>query len=350
MERFIGLDTHSASCTFAVVGPSGKRLQSQVVETNGKALVEFVKTVPRKRRLCMEEGTQSQWLHEILSPHVDEIVVAGVGRSRGNKSDCSDAFGLAEALRVGSIKTRVFKGGRELQKLRELARVYQMVTGDVTRAQSRLKSVYRSRGIQTPGARVYGTREREVWIARLDPARAAAARTLYAQYDAGVGIKKACQQELLAEAGKHAMWRLLRTAPGFGPLRAAQLLPVVVTPHRFRTSRQFWSYCGFGVVMRSSSDWVKQQRGWVRAEVSRTRGLNRNYNSILKNIFKGAATTVINQLRESALAQDYRRQLDAGTKPNLAKLTLARRIAATVLAMWKHEEVYDPNRSARTTA
>jgi hypothetical protein len=28
----------------------------------------------------------------------------------------------------------------------------------------------------------------------------------------------------------------------------------------------------------------------------------------------------------------------------MAKLTLARRIAATALAMWKNEEVYDPER------
>ncbi len=26
-----------------------------------------------------------------------------------------------------------------------------------------------------------------------------------------------------------------------------------MTPHRFRTKRQFWSYCGLGIVTRSSS-------------------------------------------------------------------------------------------------
>ena len=103
--------------------------------------------------------------------------------------------------------------------------------------------------------------------------------------------------------------------------------------------------------MRSSSDWVQAPDGqWVKADLHRTRGLNKNHNRILKTVFKGAATTVINQRRDSVFAQDYRRQLDAGTKPNLAKLTVARRIAATSLAMWKHEEVYDPDRSARTTA
>ena len=38
MDRYIGLDAHASSCTLAVVGPSGKRLSSYVVETNARAL------------------------------------------------------------------------------------------------------------------------------------------------------------------------------------------------------------------------------------------------------------------------------------------------------------------------
>ena len=40
MDRYIGLDAHASSCTLAVVGPSGKRLGSHVVETNARALIE----------------------------------------------------------------------------------------------------------------------------------------------------------------------------------------------------------------------------------------------------------------------------------------------------------------------
>ena len=36
-----------------------------------------------RKRLSLEEGTQSAWLHEILSPHVDELVVANVSDRRG---------------------------------------------------------------------------------------------------------------------------------------------------------------------------------------------------------------------------------------------------------------------------
>jgi transposase len=114
---------------------------------------------------------------------------------------------------------------------------------------------------------------------------------------------------------------------------------------RFRTKRQFWSYCGLGIVMRSSSDWVrKPDGGWTRAEVQQTRGLNKSHNHTLKTLFKGAATTVITQLETDPLHQDYQRLITAGTKPNLAKLTIARKLAAIALSMWKSKEKYDPTK------
>ena len=118
MDRYIGLDVHASSCTLAVVGPSGKRLGTQVVETNARALIEVLRGIPKRRHLCMEEGTLSGWLHEVLEPHVEELVVTGVGKkSRGPKSDKQDAFELAEQLRIGSIETRVYKGRGHLRNL-----------------------------------------------------------------------------------------------------------------------------------------------------------------------------------------------------------------------------------------
>jgi hypothetical protein len=102
MERYIGLDDHSTSCTLAVLSPNGKRLASQVVETNGRALVNFIQAIPQDRYLCMEEGTRSSWLYELLCPHVHELVVLGAAQKRsGQKSDKLDAFGMAEKIRVG---------------------------------------------------------------------------------------------------------------------------------------------------------------------------------------------------------------------------------------------------------
>lgn len=345
MERYLGLDAHGSSCTFAVVGPSGRKLRQDVVETNGTALVRYVRSIPGRKHLCLEEGTSSAWLYEVLSPHVEEIVVAGLTeRRRGQKNDALDAFQWAEELRTRTIKTPVFKAPRQFSRLRELSRLHSMLVRDVVRVQGRLKAMYRARGIPTPGASVYGASGREAWRAKLPLSCRWATEKLYEEYDSLRALRQEAERELVGEARRHPISKILVTAPGMGPIRVAQLLPIVVTPHRFRTRSQFWAYCGLAIVMRSSSDWVRSKSGeWVRAQVQQTRGLNRNHNSRLKGIFKGAATTIVTQLTSDPLHEHYLRLTSAGSKPNLAKLTIARRVAAIVLRMWKDEKEYDPN-------
>ena len=292
----------------------------------------------------VEEGTQSAWLHEILSPHVDELVVVGVTQSRGAKSDAKDALGLTQALRLGAIETAVFKAPSRFAQLRALATSYDQITRDVTRTQTRIKALFRARGLSTQGRSVYRPSQREQWLKKLPEPYRASAELLGQELDAQRQLKRDAEKQLLAESHRHPISKTLETCPGFGPIRAALSIPVVATPNRFRTARQFWSYSGLGIVMRSSADWVKRSDGWVRAETAKTRGLNRCFNRTLEYAFKGAATTVITKLPGSPLQQRYAKLLEAGTKPNLAKLTLARTIAATFLSMWKHEETYDPAR------
>ncbi len=345
MERYIGLDAHGASSTFGVIGPSGRKLRQDVVETNGAALVQYVRNIPGRKHLCLEEGTHSAWLYEILSPHVEEIVVVGIGKSRGQKSDVLDAFQRAEDLRTGTIKTHVFKAPRRFSRLRELSRVHSMLVGDVVRVQNRLKVMYRARGVSTPGKQVYQPQGREGWLKKLPVPCRWATEKLHEEYDRLLDLKQETEKELVAESRKHRISKVLATAPGIGPIRVAQLLPIVVTPHRFRSRSQFWAYCGLGIVMRSSSDWVQTPAGqWVRAQIQQTRGLNRNHNSRLKSIFKGAATTIITHLNSNPLNEHYLQLISAGTKPNLAKLTIARQVAAIVLRMWKDEKEYDPSK------
>ena len=346
MERYIGLDVHAASCTVAVISETGRKLRDFPVETNGQALVEAVRTIPGRKHLVFEEGLQSAWLYETLRPHVEELVVAGITESRGPKSDKRDAYGLAEKLRVGNLGKSVFKAPREFTRMRELSRIHMTLVGDVVRAQSRIKSLYRSRGVRVSGENVYGMRRRDAWQQQLPSSAQARATRLYSHLDFLLAQKDAAETDLLREAKKHPIVRILETAPGIGPIRAARIVPIVVTPHRFRTKRQFWSYCGLGIVTRSSSDWLQAaDGGWVKARVPQTRGLSRQYNRFLKHLFKGAATTVITQRHKDPIYERYQRLLDGNTKPTLAKLSLARMIAATVLRMWKDEEEYDPERA-----
>jgi transposase len=344
VERYIGLDAHGTSCTFGVVGPSGRKLRHDVVETNGKALVGYLQQLAGNLHLCLEEGEWSQWLYEILSPHVVELVVYRGEWKPGLKSDAIDAHGLAEKLRTGRIDRPVFKDARLFTALRDRARAYTMLTRDVARVKSRLKSFFRARGLPCTGEALFKPAERAKRAAALPVAAREAVDLVGRELEQLAALKAEAETAMLRESHRHRIARVLETAPGLGPVRVAQLLPIVITPHRFRTKRQFWTYCGFAVVTRSSSDWVLEQGRWVKTRVVQTRGLNFNHNRMLKAIFKGAATTVIAHCGPNPLRQGYDRQLANGTRPNLAKLTVARQISAIVLAMWKRQEVYDPGR------
>lgn len=344
MERYLGLDAHRDSCTFCVVSEAGKQVQRQVVETNGQALVGFIRQLPGRVHLCLEEGEWSQWLYEVLSPYVAKIVVVWPERRAQAKSDALDARELAERLRTQRLGRVVFKAPRRYRRLRELARVYALLTRDVTRTKNRLKSLVRRRGICCSGDGIYNPQQRDHWVSQLPAELRSVGELLGVSLDCAMELKGEAEEAMVREARRYRISRILQTVPGLGPIRVAQLLPIVVTPHRFRTKRQFWSYCGFGVVTRSSADWVQVNGQWTRSQRPTTGGLNHNFNRTLKVIFKSAALTVTLHQADNPFRAAYERLCEEGTKPNLAQLTVARKLAATTLAMWKNEEVYDPKR------
>ena len=134
--------------------------------------------------------------------------------------------------------------------------------------------------------------------------------------------------------------KLLRTVPLLGPIRVAMLIGRVQTPHRFRTKRQFWAYCGLALETRSSADYpFGNGQLATRQKPVFIRGLNLNHNHDLKNLFKSAATTA--SVRPGVFGQFYENLLGKGMKPEMARLTLARKIAAIALHVWKKGEPFD---------
>src|SRR6185369_13283750 len=172
------------------------------------------------------------------------VVVTMVAESRGQKDDQRDAFGLASPLRTGGIKRKVFKETGEYKELRELGRAHTMVVQDVVRVQNRIKAMFRSRGVAVSGKSVYSEKGREEYLEKLPDATRGATKTMYAQYDAVEKIRRQAEKDLVTEAHRHAMSRVLESCPGLGPIRVAQMMPIVVSPARLRTKRQLWSYGG----------------------------------------------------------------------------------------------------------
>ncbi len=78
------------------------------------------------------------------------------------------------------------------------------------------------------------------------------------------------------------------------------------------------------------------------------RGLNRNHNHAMKEIFKGAATRA--SCGTGLLRDFYAALLTKGMKPEMDRLTLARKIAAITLTLWKKEERFDAEQLKKQAA
>jgi transposase len=283
-------------------------------------------------------------LHALLKPHVTEVLVCDPRKNAllkvGSKSDRIDARKLAELLRSNLLRP-VYHGEHGVRTLKELARSYLTISKDLARVMSRLKALYRSWGIPCTGKQVYAPRYRPEWLGKIQEAGVRRrAEFCYQQFDALRSLRQEVRRELLAEAKKHSATKLLREIPFIGPIRAALLIALLQTPHRFRAKRQLWSYIGFGIETHSSADFC-----YVEGKLQRSkkpisiRGLNRNHNHDLKNLFKSAAT--IAAAKPGPFQEFYAALVAKGIKPEMARLTLARKIAAITLVVWKKGVRFD---------
>ncbi len=341
--KYIGMDVHKATIVIAVLDAVETVLQETILATKAEAILDFLKGQRGTLHVAFEEGTQAAWLYDLIQPHVASVVVCDPRKTpgQGRKADKPDAKRLAELLRTNSLSS-VYHGERSTRALKELARSYVAVVGDCTRVKNRPKALFRGRGIDCDGSAVYNAGQRQEWLGKLDIAAVRArADRLLKELDCLVLLCKEAANELVAEGRNHAATKILRGVPGIGPVRAAVTLGVAGTPHRFRTKRQFWAYCGLGVVTKTSAEYAV-----VNGQVRRSRkrplvlGLNRNYNRALKGVFKGAAKTAASSVWKSQFAA----MVADGTPESLVRLTLARKIASIVLTLWKKGEAYNPKK------
>jgi transposase len=82
----------------------------------------------------------------------------------------------------------------------------------------------------------------EEWLTKLPQAGVRRrAELLYQQLDGLRALRREVRPEFLAESRKHKAAKLLRQIPCIGPIRAARLIALMQTPHRFRSKRRLRS-------------------------------------------------------------------------------------------------------------
>src|SRR6201993_1697959 len=343
-KKYIGMDVHKESISIAVRDGAGKIVMECVIETKASMILQVIDGLRGDLQVTFEEGTSAAWLYDLLNPHVTKLVVCDPRKNaamrEGNQNDKIDARRLAELLRLNHLNP-VYHGEHGLRSLKELVRSYLTITKDLGRVMSRVKAIYRSWAIPCTGKQFYAPRHRAEWLGKISELGVRRrAEFYYQQLDALRTLRQEVRRDLLAESKKHQAGKRLCQIPSLGPIRAAVLLGILQTPHRFRTKRPLWKYSGFAIATHSSADYrsVQGQLHKSKKQVS-VRGLNRDCNHDLKNLFKSAAT--IASVKPGPFQEFYAALVAKGMRPEMARLTLARKMATIVWIVWKRGVSFD---------
>lgn len=104
--KYVALDVHRDATVASVREESGRVIARGILPTEEAPIVEFFGRMRGSIHVAFEEGTQAQWLHDLLVPLVHRVVVCDRRgeRRQGNKADRADADELSDGLRRGMLR------------------------------------------------------------------------------------------------------------------------------------------------------------------------------------------------------------------------------------------------------
>jgi transposase len=324
--NYIGIDAHPSTCTFSVVDKDGTEIDNATMETNGRLLKEYLRSLNGKKKATIEECEISNWLFEIIKPEVDELIICNpVANSQYKKAktDKLDARKLARLLR-GNFLTPVFHDGSKREAFRSMISGYQDLIEDATRLKNRYKSLFRKVGEKPRGELIYSD---ESFLGDLKrPDYKFVGSHLYKLLE----IMEESRKEYLKEIKKISTGfkeiKVLKSLPGIGDIQAARIVSQVVDPWRFANKYKYYSYCGLA---RNAKRSANKNHGSTKIWGNR----------ILKCVYKMAGHSALRG--DSALRKCYDNLRTKGVSHKNAYNAVCRKIAAISLSIWKSGKEYD---------
>jgi hypothetical protein len=76
--QYLAMDGHQATVVASLRDESGRVLMRSTVATEAKAILALIASGGPRVHVAFEEGTQAQWLHDLLIGHVERVIARGV--------------------------------------------------------------------------------------------------------------------------------------------------------------------------------------------------------------------------------------------------------------------------------
>jgi transposase len=334
--NYIGVDCHISSLDFAVINERGAVTQKAKVNTGVKEFMTFVKSIPKPRKIFIEEGELAGWMLETSLKFGEELIITDpkinkwIGKA-GQKNDPIDAEKLAQLARGKYIK-EIYHPVNNRRRFKELVFAYHDTVKSQTRIKNKIKANFRRNGIKCSGETVYSDKYRDKWREMLSKNKIThlIIEELWVQLDQVGESTERLKRNIRIQSKQYPEIKKFMKVPGIGLIHASTISAIIETPHRFANKKKVWMYAGIGLMERSSGETVYSRK------------LTREYNRPLKNAIKKAAEVAILSKDNQFRRQYLRLTIEKGIASHRAKLTVARSMLAALYGMWRKGEEYDP--------
>jgi transposase len=338
MKTYIGLDVHSKHTSYCCQNENGDCIAKGRVKTSALGFSFLLKDCggdPDQTYVGLETGGQAEWTYSVLlqmGVHpvvIDAREVHDKSRRKRQKTDERDAFEICDGLRRDIYVKTIWIPTPQIRWLRDVLTQRRAHVRTRVRMVNAAKGLLRSKGLSAGKLDLRHCPNSWKTLLKLN-ADQDFTRLLELQFRSWL-----VAHEIVLEYDKMVKdaiapfkeaFELLQTAPGVGPIIAAEFIAAVGDPSRFPSARHVVSYLGLAP---SSYDSGERKRGG---------GITKEGPSHVRAVICQGA----HQARVSKNPLNpYYRKLFSSKGVKRAVIAVTARMARILYQMWKKMEAFD---------
>jgi len=346
MKYFAGLDVSLKEISMCVVDDEGHVVFRRSLPFCPLAVRDALleqKVVPQ--RIVHESGRISIWFQRQLEDLglpaicIDARSAHKVLSAKLNKSDRSDAEGLAQLARIGWF-TAVHVRNVDADRLRTIIGARDRFVRLRMEIEAHMRGILKTFGIRLTaignGRQRQRFRDQLSVVRQSDPALAVIIDQVLPSHEAVCSAAAALEDEITAIAKRHELSRRLMTIPGIGPVVSLSFLALVENTERFPKTANVGAFLGL------------TPRRYQSGEVDYSGRISKRGDAAMGRLLYEAASTLINRVKRYSPLKSWAVRLAARRGFKKAAVATARKLAVLMLKLWKTGEEFHWTKEAAT--
>lgn len=338
MKHYAGLDVSLKEISICVIDQDGRIMARGSSVTDPQAVKDWLENRSLAReRIVHESGQLSVWLQRGLTKLglpavcIDARKAHKTLSARLNKSDASDAEGLAQLSRTGWF-TPVHLRSEEADRLRTLIGARERLVRLRKDLEGHIRGVLKTFGIRMSaigqGRLRQGFRDQLAAAGRTDPVLATIADGFIVAHEVLCVAAADLEKALKALARTSSTAHRVMTIPGVGPIVSLSFIALVDDPTRFRKVSDVGAFLGLTPRRHQSGemDWSGR--------------VSKCGDATMRGLLFEAASCVIRQVKRFSALKSWAVRLAGRRGFRKAAVATARKIAVLMLTLWKNGTEY----------